>query len=90
MTEYLPISEARQRFLRLELHGEDEVVVTRNGRPVFTIVSHERSEHLRKLEGLVETAEILADHEFMTRLRDVIDNPGETVSWEEAKKELDL
>jgi prevent-host-death family protein len=89
MAEYLPISEARQRLLQLEPEEGDEIVVTRNGRPVFSIVSHTR---YRELESLVETAEILADKEFMEQLRQGIAEAdrGETISWEEAKRELDL
>lgn len=89
MAEYLPISEARQRLLQLEVADGDEIVVTRNGRPVFSIVSHTR---YQELESLVETAEILADAELMEAIREGIAaaDRGETVPWDEVRRELDL
>ncbi len=89
MAEYLPISEARQRLLQLEVADGDEIVVTRNGRAVFSIVSHAR---YRELELLVETAEILADPELLERIRRgaAEADRGETLDWEEVRETLDL
>lgn len=89
MAEYLPISEARQRLLQLEVADGDEIVVTRNGRPVFSIVSHAR---YQELESLVETAEILADAELMEDIREGIAElrRGEGIPWDDVKRDLDL
>jgi len=89
MAEYLPITEARDQLLRLAPVEDEEIVVTRNGRPVFSIVSHDLVARYRRLDSLVETAEILADKAFMAQLRERIENPEETISLEEAEKELD-
>ena len=89
MAEYLPITEARDQLLRLAPVEDEEIVVTRNGRPVFSIVSHDLVARYRRLDSLVETAEILADKAFMAQLRERIDHPEETISLEEAEKELD-
>jgi prevent-host-death family protein len=91
MAEYLPITEARDQLLRLAPVEDEEIVVTRNGRPVFSIVSHDLVARYRRLDSLVETAEILADKAFMERLRQGIAEAdrGETISLEEAERELD-
>jgi hypothetical protein len=49
-------------------------------------------EQWRELEGLLETAEILADQEFMAGLRDSIAqaDQGATVDLDEARRRLDV
>jgi len=92
MARYLTITEARQRFLDLpeETSTDGEpIVVTRHGRPVLAILGHEQ---FRELESLLETAEILADGEFMSGLRESLlqADRGETVDVTEARKRLGL
>ena len=66
MTKTLPISEVKTKLPELVkgvVERDDEVVITRNGRPVAVIVS------LDEYEGLRETLEILSDSEAMAQIR---------------------
>ena len=66
MTRTLPISEVKTRLPELVKGVEDrddEVVITRNGRPAAVLVS------LDQYEGLRETLEILSDPEAMAQIR---------------------
>ena len=66
MSEVLPFSEVKARLSeiadRVELE-HDRIMVTRNGRPSFVLMSPE------DLEGLEETLEIVRDDELMKSLR---------------------
>ena len=66
MTKMLPISEVKTRLpelVRGVAERDDEVVITRNGRPAAIIVS------LDEYEGLRETLEILSDPKAMAQIR---------------------
>ncbi len=89
MPQYLPITKVRQQLLGLaaELGEDGRIVVTRNGRPVFDIVQHER---LEELESLVETAEIIADPDMAAALRRGMDDArrGDVVDWDTVRGEF--
>ena len=62
----LPLSEVKMKLSELVQHvasSDEEIVITRNGRPAAVIVSPD------EFESLKETAEILSDKEFMTEIR---------------------
>ncbi len=66
MSETLPFSEAKAHLSELADRVErqhDRILVTRNGRPSFVLVSPD------DLESLEETIEILGDDELMDSLR---------------------
>lgn len=66
MTKTLPISEVKTRLPELVKgisERDDEIVITRRGRPAAVIVS------LDEYEGLRETLEILSDPEAMAQIR---------------------
>lgn len=78
MTEILPLSEAKAHLSELAERVENEhqrILVTRNGRPSFVLMS------LDDLESLEETVEILQDSELrasLARSREEADR-GETL-----------
>ena len=49
-----------------------------------------KQELLEKIESLVETIEVLQDKELMNVFRESLEalQNGETITWEDAKKEL--
>ncbi|MBX3024053.1 type II toxin-antitoxin system Phd/YefM family antitoxin [bacterium] len=62
----LPLAEAKAKLSQLvaEIESTDgEVTITRNGRAVAVLVSHEDFERWK------ETAEIMADPEFLAEIR---------------------
>ena len=66
MSDTLPFSEAKAHLSELADRVErqhDRILVTRNGRPSFVILSPD------DLESLEETIEILSDDELMDSLR---------------------
>ena len=66
MTEILPLAEARNRLSELANLVEtthERVVVTRNGRPSFALIS------LDDIESLEETLSLLADPDAMAGIR---------------------
>ena len=66
MGDTLPFSEAKAHLSELADRVErqhDRILVTRNGRPSFVLVSPD------DLESLEETIEILGDDELMDSLR---------------------
>lgn len=66
MTRTLPISEVKTQLSELVKgvsERDDEIVITRKGRPAAIIVS------LDEYEGLRETLEILSDPEAMAKIR---------------------
>ncbi len=83
MTKTLPVSEAKTKFFRLVdgVEGrEDEVVVTKNGKPAAMLVSY------REYQSLLETLEILSDPKAMARIRkteEAIKRGGPFLSYEE-------
>jgi len=66
MSEVLPFSEVKAHLSeiadRVELE-HDRIMVTRNGRPSFVLMSPD------DLESLEETLEIIQDYELMESLR---------------------
>lgn len=89
MHKDLTISAARSRLTSLPEDFEKKpgaVAVTRNGKPVMAILPWEL------YESLTETIEIMGDPTLMAQLRAGIEDlrRGRIVSWERAKKELDL
>jgi len=66
MTETLPLAEARNRLSELASLVEtthERVIVTRNGRPSFALIS------LDDIESLEETLILLSDPEAMAGIR---------------------
>ena len=66
MSEVLPFSDVKARLSELadRVEGEhDRIMVTRNGRPSFVIMS------LDDLESLEESLEIVRDEKLMESLR---------------------
>lgn len=66
MSETLPFSEAKAHLSELADRVEqqhDRILVTRNGRPSFVLVSPD------DLESLEETLDIIRDEELMESLR---------------------
>ena len=89
MGKSMPMVEARKRLTSLpeDLAKESDsgvLAVTRRGKPVLAVMSWEL------YEGLQETMEILADPELMSQIRQGIKEmrEGNTVPWEEVKREL--
>ena len=91
MPHMMSIAEAREKLTSLPNQFEqdpdnDVVVVTRHNRPVLAIMPWEL------YDALMETLEVMADPELMSKLRRSIKEAveGDTVSWEQAKRELGL
>jgi prevent-host-death family protein len=66
MTSVLPFSEAKAQLSELadRVEGQhDRILVTRNGRPSFVLVSPD------DLDSLEETLDILRDEELITSIR---------------------
>jgi antitoxin YefM len=62
----LPLSEVKMKLSALVDHvknTDEEVVITKNGRPAAVLVSHE------ELESLKETAAVRSDAELVTDIR---------------------
>jgi prevent-host-death family protein len=89
MTKTLPITKAREELTRLVENVRkrlDEYIITVNGSPAAVLMSTD------EYESWKETAEIMSDPGLMRAI-----NTGEKeiaagkgISWEDAKKELDL
>ena len=99
----ISISEAQNKITQLpEQFGEEPeaVTVTRHGKPVMAILPfntyrsllEQIDTALEKLEALEETLEILHDEELMASFREGVEalEKGETVAWEDVKRELGL
>ena len=91
MPHMMSIAEAREKLTSLPNQFEqdpdnDVVVVTRHNRPVLAIMPWEL------YDALMETLEVMADPELMSKLRRSIKEAveGDTVSWEQVKRELGL
>ena len=66
MTRTLPLSEVKIKFSRLVadvLRRDDEIIITRNGRPAAVLMS------AQEYEGWKETQEIKRDPELMEQIR---------------------
>ena len=66
MTRTLPISEVKTRLPSLVkdvASRDDEVVITRNGRPAAILLS------MDEYEGLRETIEVLSDPQAMAQIK---------------------
>ncbi len=91
MSRTMSIAEARNKLTSLPSQFEQDlasnvVVVTRHNQPVLAIMPWEL------YEALAETLEVMGDAKLMAELRRGIKDAlaGDTVSWEQAKKELGL
>lgn len=88
MSLTLPIIEACEKLNNLPEELEKnpqtgEVIITRNGKPVLTILSWDR------YESIMETLEVMGDEEMMTALRPGQETKtGHTYSVEEMKQEI--
>ena len=85
----IPITEVREELTTFpeELGRTHETIaVTRRGKPVLAILSWE------EYEALVETLEILGDHEEMARLQQAVTEfkQGKSIPWNEAKRKIGL
>ena len=94
--QILSISEAQKELTRLPEQfeeGPEAVTVTRYGKPVMTILPYNTYKSLLEaIEALQETIEILQDKELMAEFHESVEalKNGETVDWEDAKRELGL
>lgn len=85
MSQYMNITEARQRFLDLpDTLGDEPLYITRRGKPVLVVLRQE------EYEAAVETAEVMADPAMMAAVRrgEAEVAAGATVSAEDARKRL--
>ncbi len=89
MVTELPMVEARNSLTTLperfaENPGMDALVVTRRGRAVLAILPWET------YDSLIETMRLMADPQLMSDLREGIAamQAGDTVGWEDFKREL--
>jgi len=63
----VPLTEAKARLSQIidqVVERDDEVAISRNGRPVAVLVSHD------EFEGWKETIEIVSDTEFLQEIRE--------------------
>lgn len=99
----LSISDAQSQITRLPEQFDDDpetITVTRHGKPVMAIMPMttyksllaELHTAIEKIEALEETMEILHDEELMAAFREGVEalEKGETVAWEDVKRELGL
>lgn len=66
MTKTLPISEVKTKLPSLVkgvAERDDEIIITRNGRPAAVLLSTD------EYEGLLETLDILSDPKLMAQIR---------------------
>lgn len=84
MTQIIAMREARQNLSELVnrvAYGNERISLTRKNKPVAVLVSLDDAKILEALENKAD----LKDLEAMTK-----EELGETVSWEEARRELGL
>ena len=91
MTHTLSIMEARKQLTSmpetLTHEGKADVLeITRRGKPVLAVMPWEL------YEAVAETLEVMGDKELLAQLRQSIAelNAGTLVSWQDAKRELEL
>ncbi len=87
MAKTVPVRELRENLRSLldeVSERRDYIVVTRNGVPAAALIS------IEEYEGLVDTAEILSDPDTMAAIEEGLAEieRGETVSFDEVRKEL--
>lgn len=85
MPKYLTIAEAQQQLAELSNQLNDEpAIITKDGKPVMITFGVEQ------FESLMETIEILSDEDFMTELKQGIQEAeqGATITLEEFKADL--
>jgi PHD/YefM family antitoxin component YafN of YafNO toxin-antitoxin module len=85
MPKHLTLTEAQEQLLELSDTLTDEpVIITKDGQPVMAAIRYEH------LTALLETLEILSDATFTDQLRQSMaeTDQGQTISWEEAKRQL--
>jgi PHD/YefM family antitoxin component YafN of YafNO toxin-antitoxin module len=83
----LTLAEAQQRLLELpDQLTDDPLIITRDGQPVMAAIRYEQ------LASLLETLDILSDSLFAERLKQSVEQAqaGESISWDEAKRQLEL
>ena len=78
------IAEAQQKLPELSNNLGEPAIITQDGKPVIVALS------MNQFASLVETMEILSDRDFMSELREGIQQAdlGQTVSLEALKLEL--
>jgi len=61
MDRYVPVSEARQRFLQLvdETLEGDQIIVTKHGTPAVVLIDFERLETLKRIAKLWQDPEAM-------------------------------
>ena len=90
----LAISKAAQEFTSLPDRFTEELeatIITRSGKKVMAILPYYMYKALLDtIESLQETLEIMKDEETMAAFREGVQalERGETVAWEDVKKEL--
>jgi PHD/YefM family antitoxin component YafN of YafNO toxin-antitoxin module len=91
MTKTLPMMEARKQLTSLPetLRHDNEIDVmeiTRRGKPVLAVMPWEL------YDAIAETLEVMGDKELRAQLRQSIEemDKGDTIHWDEAKRELGL
>jgi prevent-host-death family protein len=95
-TRTYSISEIREEITHLPEQFEHEpqaVTITRRGQPVMALLPFTLyQELLEKIEALQETLEVMQDEELMAAFREGVKalQNGETIAWEDAKRELGL
>ena len=89
MERTLSMAEARKKLAQLPEEfardpEEGTVTITRHGKPVLAVMPYEL------FDSIMETLEIMSDPELMAALRQSLQEiaRGETLPWEEVKKEL--
>ncbi|MGK7951840.1 MAG: type II toxin-antitoxin system Phd/YefM family antitoxin [Xenococcaceae cyanobacterium] len=85
MPKYLTIAEAQKQLAELSNQLTDEpAIITKDGKPVMITFGVEQ------FESLMETIEILSDEDFMTELKQGIQEAeqGATITLEEFKADL--
>lgn len=85
----LSITEARDELTSLPERLAEEpgaVAITRRGEPVLALMPWEL------YESIIETLEVLGDKDLMAALNRGIKDlkEGQAISWDQAKKELNL
>ncbi len=90
------ITEIREEITRLPERFDQEpqaVTITRRGQPVMAILPFSAYQALLEtIEALQETLEVIQDEDLMAAFREGVKalQNGETVAWEDAKRELGL
>ncbi len=87
MPRQLTIAQAQQQLPSLSKDLTDEpIIITQDGVPVIAALSYQH------LSELMETLDILADQEFVLKLRQslVEAEQDSTVAWDDVKIQLSL